>query len=133
MDGPKLFTKEEVVDFAKQNPEKLILSIHDNIYDVTKFADEHPGGEEALKEQQIKEKYIDSTNAFEDIGHSMDARGLLKKFEIGKLPSGKAKTEKASTENKAEAKEGCALCNWYIWLIPVVVIGLALYFRNTNN
>ena len=40
MDGPKLFTKEEVVDFAKQNPDKLILSIHDNIYDVTKFADE---------------------------------------------------------------------------------------------
>lgn len=39
-----------------------------------------------LKEHQIKnDKFIDGTEAFEDVGHSMDARDLLKKYHIGKL------------------------------------------------
>jgi cytochrome b involved in lipid metabolism len=39
---------------------------------------QHPGGEEVLKEQHGK----DATNAFEDVGHSSDAREQMKAFEI---------------------------------------------------
>ena len=41
----------------------------------------HPGGEEVLKEQHGK----DATHAFEDVGHSSDAREQMKAYEIGRL------------------------------------------------
>lgn len=42
---------------------------------------QHPGGEEVLLEQAGKE----ATEAFEDVGHSTDARELMKKYKIGEL------------------------------------------------
>lgn len=46
----------------------------------------HPGGEEALKEHTIKpNQFKDATESFEDVGHSMDARDLMKKYQIGVL------------------------------------------------
>lgn len=42
---------------------------------------QHPGGEEVLLEQSGKE----ATEAFEDVGHSTDARELMKKYKIGEL------------------------------------------------
>jgi len=41
----------------------------------------HPGGEEVLKEQHGK----DATHAFEDVGHSSDAREQMKQYEIAEL------------------------------------------------
>ena len=41
----------------------------------------HPGGEEVLKEQNGR----DASNAFEDVGHSSDARDLMKQYEIAEL------------------------------------------------
>lgn len=43
---------------------------------------QHPGGEEVLMEQAGK----DATESFEDVGHSTDARELMKDYQIGKLP-----------------------------------------------
>ncbi|BEI80212.1 hypothetical protein CcaverHIS002_0107410 [Cutaneotrichosporon cavernicola] len=59
----------------------LWLSIHHSVYDVTKFIDEHPGGDEVLLEEAGR----DATEAFEDVGHSDEARELLKTLLIGKL------------------------------------------------
>ncbi|CAJ0626204.1 2373_t:CDS:2 [Entrophospora sp. SA101] len=42
----------------------------------------HPGGEEVLLDEGGK----DATEAFEDVGHSDEARELLKGFEIGGQP-----------------------------------------------
>ena len=42
----------------------------------------HPGGEEVLYEQAGK----DATESFEDVGHSTDARELIKGYLIGRLP-----------------------------------------------
>ena len=39
----------------------------------------HPGGEEVLKEQHG----LDASNAFEDVGHSSDAREQMKQYQIG--------------------------------------------------
>ncbi len=41
----------------------------------------HPGGEEVLKEQHGK----NASNAFEDVGHSADAREQMKAYEIGQI------------------------------------------------
>ncbi|KAF3907954.1 hypothetical protein ABW21_db0206536 [Orbilia brochopaga] len=41
--------------------EKLYVAIHEKVYDVTKFVDEHPGGEEVLLDVAGQ----DATEAFE--------------------------------------------------------------------
>ena len=51
------------------------------VYDVTKFLSEHPGGEEIM----LESAGADSTEGFEDVGHSSDARILLADYLIGEL------------------------------------------------
>ena len=51
------------------------------VYDVTKYLDEHPGGDAVLLE--LAGKYAD--DMFEDIGHSTNARQQLKEFLVGTL------------------------------------------------
>ncbi|NXF79660.1 CYB5B protein, partial [Sclerurus mexicanus] len=57
------------------------LVIHGRVYDVTRFLEEHPGGEEVLLEQAGR----DATESFEDVGHSTDAREMLKQYYIGEV------------------------------------------------
>ena len=59
---------------------------------------QHPGGEETLKEVQLKSNlFKDATESFEDTGHSMDARDMMKKYQIGIMEN---KKEKAPTDTK---------------------------------
>ncbi|PVU85998.1 hypothetical protein BB561_003207 [Smittium simulii] len=57
------------------------ITIDRKVYDVTKFIEEHPGGEETILENAGS----DATDNFNDIGHSEDAKELLKKFYLGEL------------------------------------------------
>lgn len=66
--------------------------IHNKVYDVTKFIEEHPGGEEVLLEQAGKE----ASEIFEDVSHSADAKDLMKTYLVGELPE----HEKFKTEDK---------------------------------
>ncbi|RYP67698.1 hypothetical protein DL771_007105 [Monosporascus sp. 5C6A] len=69
-------------DIAEHNTKKdLYLVIHDNVYDCTKFVDEHPGGEEVMLDVGGQ----DATEAFEDVGHSDEARETLAQLLVGKL------------------------------------------------
>ncbi|KAL8805394.1 MAG: hypothetical protein Q9182_001960 [Xanthomendoza sp. 2 TL-2023] len=69
-------------DVAEHNSKKdLFLVIHDKVYDATKFVDEHPGGEEVLLDVGGQ----DATEAFEDVGHSDEARQILDGMEKAKL------------------------------------------------
>ena len=43
----------------------------------------HPGGEDVLKQQHG----TDASNAFEDVGHSSDAREQMKTYEIAQIHS----------------------------------------------
>merc|ERR1712136_244655 len=94
------------------------ISIHGRVYDITKFLEEHPGGEEVLLEQAGK----DSTEAFEDVGHSTDARELMRDYLVGVLPKEETKVLKekilqigCSTQTKtsqALCHLGCFQCHW---------------------
>ncbi|CAM9429115.1 unnamed protein product [Bubo scandiacus] len=101
--GP-VFTLEEV---GKRNSNREAwLVIHGRVYDVTRFLDEHPGGEEVLLEQAGR----DATECFEDVGHSMDAREMLKQYYIGEIHPVRT-----------------SWLFWSTWLIPIfgaLVIGL---------
>ncbi|KGG51845.1 hypothetical protein DI09_25p50 [Mitosporidium daphniae] len=57
------------------------------VYDVTTFHLEHPGGKTVIRDYAGQ----DATEAFEDIGHSSDARERLKSFAIGRLESASPK------------------------------------------
>lgn len=45
------------------------------------FVLQHPGGEEVLLEQSG----TNATESFEDVGHSTDAREMMKEYHIGEL------------------------------------------------
>ncbi|GAA94479.1 hypothetical protein E5Q_01131, partial [Mixia osmundae IAM 14324] len=73
----KEFSFEELS--AKKSKDDLHLLIHGKVYSVAKFLDEHPGGDEVL----LGEGGRDATEAFEDVGHSDEARKLLEDFVVG--------------------------------------------------
>ncbi|XP_036215472.1 cytochrome b5 isoform X2 [Bactrocera oleae] len=75
----KTYTLEVVKQHNK--PEDLWIIIEGKVYDVTKFRNEHPGGEEALDEVGGR----DATRDFQDVGHSQEAKQMLKKYYIGDL------------------------------------------------
>ncbi len=57
------------------------MVIRGKVYDVSAFLDDHPGGEEVLREHAAKNATLD----FEDVGHSAAAQELMKDFCIGDL------------------------------------------------
>ncbi|XP_001355100.2 cytochrome b5 isoform X2 [Drosophila pseudoobscura] len=59
----------------------LWIVIENKVYDVTKFRLEHPGGEDSLVDVAGR----DGTKEFIDVGHSLEAREIMKKFYIGDL------------------------------------------------
>ncbi|NXT61678.1 CYB5B protein, partial [Chaetops frenatus] len=74
---------------------------------------QHPGGEEVLLEQAGR----DATESFEDVGHSTDAREMLKQYYIGELHPVSASC-KPQTQTPSF---------WSTWLIPIfgaLVLGL---------
>ncbi|KAL6172414.1 hypothetical protein ACJQWK_01579 [Exserohilum turcicum] len=79
MSADKEFTYSDV---SEHNTKKdLYIVVHDKVYNASSFVDEHPGGEEVLLDVGGQ----DSTEAFEDVGHSDEAREILEGLLVGKL------------------------------------------------
>uniref|UniRef100_A0A3Q1G1L3 Cytochrome b5 n=2 Tax=Acanthochromis polyacanthus TaxID=80966 RepID=A0A3Q1G1L3_9TELE len=77
--GVKYFRLSEI---EEQNSFKSTwIIVHHKVYDLTKFLEEHPGGEEVLREQAGG----DATESFEDVGHSTDAREMASGMVIGEV------------------------------------------------
>ena len=75
----KVFKLSEVAEHNTRASTWMV--IHNKVYDVTEFLVEHPGGEEVLLDLAGK----DGTESFEDVGHSKDARDMLKSYYKGDL------------------------------------------------
>jgi len=103
----------------------LYLVIHDKIYDTTAFVDEHPGGEEVLLDVGGQ----DATEAFEDVGHSDEAREILDGLLVGTLkrqpgdPAPKATTTSSTTASSSTDSTGSG-----IGLYAIILLGGALAF-----
>ncbi|KFM74691.1 Cytochrome b5, partial [Stegodyphus mimosarum] len=115
----KTYTLEEIAEH--NNKKSVWILIHSNVYDVTKFLEEHPGGEEVLLEQAGKH----ATEAFEDIGHSTDARELMKQYKIGELCEEDRQKITDIQEKNHWPVSGTDESSWKNWLIPIVVAILA--------
>uniref|UniRef100_A0A0A9WVI7 Cytochrome b5 n=2 Tax=Lygus hesperus TaxID=30085 RepID=A0A0A9WVI7_LYGHE len=113
----KIFRLEEVKQ--NKNSKSTWVIIHNSVYNVTEFLNEHPGGEEVLLEQAGR----DASEAFEDVGHSSDAREMMEKYKIGEL----AEEDRVKTDRKPQAwgsdpsSSTSKDNNWNAWLIPVVI------------
>ena len=86
-DDLKLYTFEEV---SKHNTiNDLWVVYNQKVYDVSKYVDEHPGGEEVV----VYVAGTDATEAFDDIGHSEDAHEIMAGLLVGRVEGG-VKTDK---------------------------------------
>jgi hypothetical protein len=81
MGGKKLrqITAAEVAQHTTQGDCWLIID--DNVYDVTKFIDQHPGGHRVLVDVGGQ----DATDEFYDVEHSNVAHDRMEAFLIGEL------------------------------------------------
>ncbi|KAG6332922.1 hypothetical protein ID866_6164 [Astraeus odoratus] len=115
----KVVTYEELK--ANNTKESLYVLLHEKVYDVTKFIDEHPGGDEVI----LAEAGKDATDAFEDVGHSDEARDLLPGMLIGefekdsklKLSSSKPTTPNPVVHNAVETGSNM------MYFIPLALLG----------
>ncbi|KAM9408748.1 cytochrome b5 type B isoform 2-T2 [Pholidichthys leucotaenia] len=108
--GVRYYTLEEITVHNMNKDTWLI--IHDKVYDISSFLEEHPGGEEVLLEQAG----TDATASFEDVGHSTDAREMLQQYFIGELHMDdrqKGNTSKETTNSESSS--------WAMWVIPAVI------------
>ena len=119
----KYYTLEEIQKHKDSKSTWVIL--HHKVYDLTKFLEEHPGGEEVLREQAGG----DATENFEDVGHSTDARELSKTYIIGDLhPDDRSKIAKPSDTLITTVESNSSW--WTNWVIPAIsALAVALMYR----
>lgn len=118
----KTFTFAEVA--AHTTKKDLYMVVHDKVYDVSSFVDEHPGGEEVLLDVAGQ----DATEAFEDVGHSDEAREILEGLRIGdvKRQPGDPVPKTTSTTSSTSATSSSG--GFSVGLYAFVLIGGAVAY-----
>ncbi|KAH6865763.1 uncharacterized protein J4E88_003761 [Alternaria novae-zelandiae] len=122
MSADKEFTYSDV---SEHNTKKdLYIVVHDKVYNASSFVDEHPGGEEVLLDVGGQ----DSTEAFEDVGHSDEAREILDGLLVGNL-----KRQEGDPKPKSYAQPGTTAtttdgASTGVGLYAIILLGGALAF-----
>ena len=98
------------------------MIIGGKVIDVSKYLEDHPGGEEVLLDRVGQ----DATEDFEDVGHSQDARKQLATFEVGELPPSERKSAKAASGGAGGGGMGVMA------LVPVLLAAGAGYYYMTQ-
>ncbi|OJI98595.1 hypothetical protein ASPVEDRAFT_38089 [Aspergillus versicolor CBS 583.65] len=123
MSADKELTFKEVADHNTKKD--LYMVVHDKVYDCSSFVDEHPGGEEVLLDVGGQ----DATEAFEDVGHSDEAREILDGLLVGKLkrmPGDPA--PKAEAQSSGDSSSGGGSTGLGVGLYAILLIGGAAAF-----
>ncbi|KAI5124874.1 hypothetical protein M0805_007305 [Coniferiporia weirii] len=119
MSGNKVITSAELQQHTKKDD--LYILIHGKVYAVSKFVDEHPGGDEVIAAEAGK----DATEAFEDVGHSDEARELLKDMFVGDFEGSSSLPAKSAPSPSAPAPVAQTASN-ISYFVPLAA--LAGYF-----
>jgi len=121
----KVITYEELK--ANSTKESLYVLLHEKVYDVTKFIDEHPGGDEVI----LTEAGKDATDAFEDVGHSDEARDLLPGMFVGDFEKDSALKLSSSnpTSNHHSVHNAVETGSNMMYFIPLAVLGAYFAWR----
>ncbi|CAH0717433.1 unnamed protein product, partial [Brenthis ino] len=126
MSDKKLFTRKEIE--TRNSSIDAVFVIDNEVYDITKFLDDHPGGHEVLLNVAGK----DASEDFDDVGHSTDAKEMMKKFCIGEVvDEDKVELKKHNINWQAigsEKNDGSFLSSWkFPVLLGLVVTVLYTY------
>ncbi|TGO63600.1 hypothetical protein BOTNAR_0098g00020 [Botryotinia narcissicola] len=119
MSESKEYTYAEAAEHKTKKD--LFMVIHDKVYDTSAFVDEHPGGEEVLLDVGGQ----DATEAFEDVGHSDEAREILDGLLVGTLkrmpgdPAPKAQAQAATAYTSSSQGES----GMGVGLYAIILIG----------
>ncbi|KAI0326653.1 cytochrome b5 [Cubamyces sp. BRFM 1775] len=112
---------------AHSNKDSLYILLHEKVYDVTKFIDEHPGGDEVI----LAEAGRDATEAFEDVGHSDEARVILKDLLVGDFE----KTDELKTKGPSSSSSHSAVNTAVeqgsnmMYFVPLAMLGAYFAWR----
>ncbi|KAI3957785.1 hypothetical protein MKX01_007616 [Papaver californicum] len=135
----KLYTVEEASKHNTKQDCWLILDA--KIYDVTKYLDDHPGGDDVL----VNATGRDAIEDFDFVGHSKSARELMDTYLIGELdPYSVLQQQKATTTRQQQQQQQTTQLTqksiestdskyWFISLVIVaisVISGSYLYFQS---
>ncbi|TCD70797.1 hypothetical protein EIP91_001487 [Steccherinum ochraceum] len=123
----KIVTYEELK--ANSTKEQLWVLLHEKVYNVTKFIDEHPGGDEVI----LAETGKDATEAFEDVGHSDEARALLADMLVGdfekdgvlKVKSATKSSSSSSSAVNSAVQQGSNM----MYFVPLGLLGAYFAWR----
>lgn len=130
----KELTYKEVAESTDKTANLIII---DNVvYNVAPFLNEHPGGEEVLLDQRGK----NATEHFEDVGHSTEARELMKKYKVGTIldPENVPESNTPGSSNsfdgpKVDFKTTDEDSGMPSWLVPavfaIIVVIVYQYFQ----
>ncbi|WCJ38083.1 Cytochrome b5 [Euphorbia peplus] len=123
----KVYTLAEVSDH--NTPKDCWLVIDAKVYDVTKFLEDHPGGDEVLLSATGK----DATDDFEDVGHSSSAKAMMDEFYVGEIDSSTIPSRKEYTPPKQphynQDKTPEFIIKVLQFLVPLLILGLAFGIR----
>ncbi|KAJ5993824.1 hypothetical protein N7451_009548 [Penicillium sp. IBT 35674x] len=128
MSETKELTLKEIE--AHNTKKDLYMVIHDKVYDCSSFVDEHPGGEEVLLDVGGQ----DGTEAFEDVGHSDEAREILDGLLVGNVkrmpgdPEPKANPSASSASSSSSSSSG----GFGVGLYGIILVGGAIAYGVYN-
>ncbi|XP_047546119.1 cytochrome b5-like [Vanessa atalanta] len=116
----KRFTRKEIL--SRNTKQDAVFVIDNEVYDVTPFLDDHPGGHEVLLNVAGK----DASEDFDDVGHSSDAKDMMKKYKIGELvDEDKVELKRRQYNWEDHSKEDSNVSFLSSWKFPVV-LGLVM-------
>ncbi|CAF2035896.1 unnamed protein product [Brassica rapa] len=127
----KVYTLAEVSQHTTN--QDCWIVIDGKVYDVTKFLDDHPGGDEVILTSTGK----DATDDFEDVGHSSTAKAMLDEYYVGDIDTAtvpaKTKFVPPSPPKQTESNQSKSsdfLVKILQFLVPLLILGLALGVRS---
>ncbi|GAV59022.1 Cyt-b5 domain-containing protein [Cephalotus follicularis] len=127
VDDSKVFTLAQVSEH--NNSKDCWLIINGKVYDVTKFLDDHPGGDEVLLSATGK----DASDDFEDVGHSDSARDMMDKYYVGDIDSSTIARKNIYTPPKQphynQDKTSEFIIKLLQFLVPLAILALAVGIR----
>ncbi len=93
-------TRKEVQEQGSSPGSKVLIVVHNEVLDVTKYVDDHPGGDSVILTYAGR----DATSAFEGVGHSGSAKRIAEKLRVATLVARDRVEEKKDGGGK-----GCAI------------------------
>ncbi|XP_047329709.1 cytochrome b5 [Impatiens glandulifera] len=119
-----------LADVSQHNtPKDCWLVIGGKVYDVTKFLEDHPGGDDVLLSATGK----DATDDFEDIGHSSSAKAMMDEYYVGEIDSSTIPKNVKYTPPKQPHYNQDKTTDFVIkllqFLVPLIILAVAVGVR----